>query len=49
MLCVFSSWVELRFRREIQESPPHEMVLSTQALYTKTLVCPVNLLLSVNQ
>ena len=33
---------------KVKESPPHEMVLSTQALNTMTLVCLVSLLLSLN-
>ena len=33
---------------KVKKSPTHEMVLSTQALYTMTLVCLVSLLLSLN-
>ena len=45
-----SASLHLRFSltRKVKESPPHEMVLSTQALYTLTLVCWVSLLLSLN-
>ena len=34
--------------RKVKESPAHEMVLSTQALHTMTLVCSASLLLSLN-
>ena len=45
-----SATLRLRFfvDAKVKESPPHEMVLSTQALYTMTLVCLVSLLLSLN-
>ena len=45
-----SASLRLRFSltRKVKESPPHEMVLSTQALYTMPLVCLVSLLLSLN-
>ena len=45
-----ASLLRLRFSltRKVKESPPHEMVLGTQALYTMTLVCSVSLLLSLN-
>ena len=42
--------LRLRFSltRKVKNSPPHEMVLSTQALYTMTLVCSVSLLLTLS-
>ena len=45
-----SASLRLRFSltRKVKESPAHEMVLGTQALYTMTLVCSVSLLLSLN-
>ena len=45
-----SASLHLRFSltRKVKESPPDEMVLSTQALYTMTMVCWVSLLLSLN-
>ena len=45
-----SASLRLRFSltRKVKESPAHEMVLSTQALHTMTLVCSVSLLLSLN-